>query len=180
MSDNADGTNTSNQDGNNSSGTTSTAGDGFTAITTQADFDKAIGDRVARERGKYSDYSDLKKKAGEFDKLAEANKSDIDKATDRTTKAEAEVATIPAKVADALRAHLVALHEIDTDDADLFLTGSDPELLLKQVTRLLAQKGEQSDDRKKKGNHVPREGQNTSSNHSDPKRDFLRDLTGTD
>lgn len=172
MGTNADGTNTSTQDGNDSSGTTSTAGGEFTAITTQADFDKAIGERVTRERAKYADYADLKTKASEFDKLAEANKSDLDKATDRTTKAEAEVATIPAKVADALRAHLITLHEIDADDAELFLTANDPDLLLKQVQRLIGRESE----RKKKGNHVPREGANTTKPGDDPMREFARDL----
>ena len=105
--------------------------------------------------------------------LEDANKSEIDKAMDRVTKAEAEVASVPAKVADALRAHLVALHEIPADDAELFLTANDPDLLLKQVTRLVGRDVQ----RKKQGNHVPREG-NTSSAADTPALETVRGLFG--
>lgn len=116
---------------------------------------------------------DLKTKAQRLDEIEEAQKSETEKAADRIAKAEAEVATVPTKVADALREHLVALHEIDKDDAELFLTANEPELLLKQVTRLLGQ----SDKRKKQNNVSPREG-NPPSPTTDSKRNFLRDLTG--
>ena len=151
-------TSTSTQDGNNSSGDTSAAGDEFKPITSQEDLNRLITDRVNRERAKYADYKDVKAKASKLDEIEQANKSEIDKAMDRVTKAEAEVATIPAKVADGLRNHLVALHKIDADDAELFLTANDPELLLKQVTRLLERGVEQQSERKKHGNHVPLEG----------------------
>lgn len=95
--------------------------------------------------------------------IEEAQKSETEKAADRIAKAEAEVATVPNRVADALRVHLVALHEIDKDDAELFLTGTEPELLLKQVTRLLGQ----SDKRKKQGNRVPSEGTTPISRESE-------------
>ena len=159
MSEAATGTDASNTDGNQTSETTSTAGDEFKPITSQDDLNKVIADRVQRERAKYADYKDVKTKAAEYDKLAEANKSEIEKATDRVTKAEAEVAKVPTLVADALRAHLVELHKIDAARAELYLTASDPDLLLKQVAGLV----DLDADRKKKGNHVPREGANTST-----------------
>lgn len=159
MSDAAPGTDTSNTDGNQTSEPTSTAGDEFKPITSQDDLNKVLNERLTRERAKFADYKDVKTKAAEYDKLAEANKSEIDKAMDRVTKAEAEVASVPNKVADALRAHLVTLHEIDADDAELFLTANDPELLLKQVSRLTGRES----DRKAKNNHVPNEGKNPSS-----------------
>ena len=118
---------------------------------------------------------DLKAKATRLDEIEEAQKTESEKAADRIAKAEAEVATVPAKVAEALRSHLVALHQIDSDDAELFLTANEPELLLKQVTRLLGQ----SDKRKRSNNVVPREG-NTPTPSDDPKRAFLRGLTGSD
>lgn len=154
----ADGTESSSTDGNETGGTTSTAGDEFKPITSQDDLNRVIADRVQRERAKYADYKDVKTKAAEYDKLAEANKSEIEKANDRVTKAEAEVAKVPTLVADALRTHLIARHEIDKDDAELFLTASEPELLLKQVDRLLAQGAPQ-----RKTNHVTREGNNPSA-----------------
>lgn len=102
--------------------------------------------------------------------IEDAQKSESEKVADRIAKAEAEVASVPAKVADALREHLVTLHEIDKDDAELFLTATEPELLLKQVTRLVGQ----SD--KRKTNTVPREGKTPSPSGDDEVREFARGL----
>ena len=126
----------------------------------------------AREQEKRAkDNADAAKRLAEIE---DAQKSESEKVAERIAKAEAEVASIPSKVAEALRDHLVALHEIDKDDADLFLTASDPELLLKQVTRLLGQQG-----KRKKALVVPGEGK-TQTASSDPTREFLRNLTGSD
>lgn len=104
--------------------------------------------------------------------LEDAQKTESEKAADRVAKAEAEVAELPAKVSAALRDHLVSLHEIETEDADLFLTATDPELLLKQVNRLLSQ----SDTRRKKGPVVPGEGHTPDPPKADEMRDFTRQL----
>ena len=114
---------------------------------------------------------ELKAKASRLDEIEEAQKTETERNADRIAKAEAEVATVPAKVADALKSHLVTLHEIDSEDAELFLTATEPDLLLKQVTRLLGQ----SD--KRRNNHVPREGQNPAAATSDEAA-FARDLFG--
>lgn len=42
-------------------------GSEFKAPATQADLDRIVQDRVARERAKYADYEDLKAKAGQVD-----------------------------------------------------------------------------------------------------------------
>lgn len=105
--------------------------------------------------------------------IEDAQKTESERTADRIAKADAEVASVPSKVAEALRDHLVALHEIDKDDAELFLTATEPELLLKQVTRLLGQ----SDKRKSTNNVVPREGNTPKSPGSDGKREFLRTVT---
>jgi predicted phage tail protein len=102
--------------------------------------------------------------------LEDAQKSESEKAADRIAKAEAEVASVPTKVADALREHLVALHEIDEDDAELFLTATDPALLLKQVSRLVGQAD-------KRTNRVPREGA-TPQPKADERAAFADFLTG--
>lgn len=132
-----------------------------------------LAERLAR--AKPTDYDDLKTKAARLDELELANKSEVDKAKDAAAKAAAEVATVPAKVADALRTHLIGLHEISTEDAELFLTATNPELLIKQAERLVANHA----DRKTHGNRVPREGQ-ISKPVDDDRRDFLRQLTGRD
>jgi predicted phage tail protein len=112
--------------------------------------------------------------AKRLSELEDAQKSETEKAADRIAKAEAEVASLPTKVADALRTHLVALHEIDKDDAELFLTATDPELLLKQVTRLIGQS-----DKRKKTHVVPGEGKTPSITPGDAdRRAFVRQLTG--
>lgn len=58
----------------------------FAAITTQADLDRIIGTRLAREREKYADYDDLRAKAAEHDKALEAAKSDHEKAVEAARK----------------------------------------------------------------------------------------------
>lgn len=174
MPEEAVGTNESTTDGNQTSGTTSTAGDTFTAITSQADLDKAIGPRLERERAKFAGFDDLKAKAAKFDELAEANKSEIEKANEKAATAQAELDKVPAKVADALRTYLVGLHKdvIDDDKASLFLTASDPELLLKQVQALVGTEA----DRKKNGNRAPREGQTPDTSGTGGEREFVRGL----
>lgn len=116
---------------------------------------------------------DLKVKAKRLAEIEESQKSEAEKTADRITKAEAEVASIPAKVAEALKTHLVALHSFDAEDAELFLTATEPELLLKQVTRLLGQ----SDKRQRK-NHVAREGANPTAEPTSDMREFTRQLFG--
>ncbi|ABE67263.1 scaffolding protein [Mycobacterium phage Sweets] len=95
----------------------------------------------------------LKPKAKLVDDAEEAKKTDAQKIADLQAKVDAQ----PKAVAEALREHLVELHGIDKDDAELFLTGDTPELLLKQVGRLLEQGGAGGSKRKnyvqKEGNH---------------------------
>lgn len=152
--------------GNETSGETPAAGAEPKQITLTS---KQLAERL--ERAKPTDYDDLKAKAARLDELEEASKSEVEKATERITKAEAEVAQVPAKVADALRTYLVDLHSIDEDKAALFLTGSEPDLLLRQVKALVGE----GVDRKKHGNFAPREGSQTTQT-TDKKRDFLRGL----
>lgn len=149
-----EGTSEQPNDGGNTSG--------FTPPASQVELNRIISERVSRERAKYADYEDLKSKAAQ---IAEAN--------EKAAQAEVSVAEIPAKVAGVLRDHLVALHGIEKDDADLFLTANDPELLLKQVQRLVG---------RGTGNAtliVPREGNHTSAAESS-EREFTRNLFSGD
>jgi hypothetical protein len=109
----------------------------------------------------------LKVAAAELATIKDAQKSTEQRAADRTSAADAEIAKIPAKVSDALRVHLVALHKIPAEDAELFLTASDPEVLLKQVERLVARGAEDVAASKKHGNFVAREGSTSHSADSD-------------
>ena len=58
---------------------------------TQSELDAIIGDRLARAKEKYSDYETLKDKASKFDQLEEASKTELQRATERAEKAEAEL-----------------------------------------------------------------------------------------
>jgi hypothetical protein len=117
--------------------------------------------------------NDLETKAARLAELEDAAKSTEERNADRIAQAEAAAASVPAKVADALRTHLVALHEIDQEDAELFLTATDPDLMLKQVSRLLGQQD------KRRKNHVPREGQTpTVAAETADLREFTHQLFG--
>ena len=95
--------------------------------------------------------AELKPKAKIVDEAAEAKKTDAEKIAGLQAKLDAQ----PKAVADALRDHLVALHEIPKERAELFLTGDTPELMLRQVTALLEDSGSGGSKRK---NYVNKEG----------------------
>jgi hypothetical protein len=77
-----------NEDGNNS-GTTSTAGsEGFKPPATQEELNRIIADRVKRTEAKYAGFSDLKKKAEQFDAMTDAQKTELQRAQDRAEAAE--------------------------------------------------------------------------------------------
>ena len=148
---------------------------GYTPPATQQDLNRIITERVNRAKATFGDYEDLKGKAAKFDALEASNLTENEKTANRLSAADAEVAKVPAKVAEALRAHLVTLHEIPAERAELFLTANDPELLLRQVQELVKDAAEGS---KKRGNHVPREGSATHSAESD-ERETTRSLFGS-
>lgn len=104
--------------------------------------------------------------------LEESQKSEADKQTDRIKQLETEAESARR---DALRFKVASEFGIASERAELLLTGSDEETMRRQAEAL---KGE-SDERKKQGNRAPSEGR-TQSSTSDPKRDFLRGLTGSD
>lgn len=69
----------------------------------QAEFDRIINERLARERGKYKDYNDLKTKASKFDELDAANKSDLEKLTGDRDNWKSQAEANGAKALRALR-----------------------------------------------------------------------------
>lgn len=147
-------------------------GDEFTAITSQADLDKVIGERIARERSKFSDYRDLKAKAERLDALEAATQTEADRTAERIAAAEAAAAKAAA---DTLRWRIAARHGITDDDAELFLTGTDEDTLVRQAERLAGRKAE-ADSR---GNQVPLEGTGSPKPADDELRRFTRQLFRT-
>lgn len=119
-----------------------------------------------------AEIKELKAKAKRLDDLERAQMSEAEKAAERIAKAEAAAASVPAEVTKHLKAHLVTLDEIDSEDADLFLTATDPELLLKQHARLLDKLG-----KRKHKNHVPLEGKPPrNAEPTNDMREFTRNL----
>ena len=57
---------------------------------TQAELDAVLAERLQRERSKYADYASLKQKAEAYDQSVEANKTELQKATDRAEALQAE------------------------------------------------------------------------------------------
>lgn len=126
-----------------------------------------LAERLAR--AKPSDYDDLKAKAARLEEIEAANKSEIEKALEKAATAEQRAAQAEA---DALRWKVAAKHGISDEDAELFLTGTDEETLTKQAERL----SERVTDRKKTGNHVPREGTTPPGQPASDLREFTRGL----
>lgn len=76
---------------------------------TQADIDRIVQDRLARERAKFADYDDLKEKASKFDELDAASKTELDKAREAAQRAQAERDAALSKASEiSKRAALVA------------------------------------------------------------------------
>ena len=137
-------------------------------------FDAEYVDKLRKEAARYRNEAKSNAEAAKrLAQLEEAQKSDTEKVADRIAKAEAEVASVPAKVAEALKGHLVALHGIDEKKAELYLTATEPELLLRQVTGLV----ELTDKPKK--NHVPREGATPPSQPHTEELAFVREIFGS-
>lgn len=72
---------------------------------TQADLDRIVQDRLAKEKGKYADYDDLKTKAQKLEEIEQANASEAEKAAKRAEQAEAKVSAATDKLR---RANLLA------------------------------------------------------------------------
>lgn len=103
----------------------------FAPITSQEDFEKRLGGRLAQERKKYEDYDQLKEKAAEYDKYVESQKTEAQKNAERLAALEKENETLkfeklrdkvaqekklPAKLAARLRGATQAELEADADE----------------------------------------------------------------
>ena len=58
---------------------------------TQSEMNAIIQDRLNRERGKYADYEALKEKAAQFDAAQEAGKTELQKATEKVSRLQAQL-----------------------------------------------------------------------------------------
>lgn len=68
---------------------------------TQSEVDAIVSDRLKRERSKYEGYEELKAKAEKLDAIEEASKTELQKATERAERLEAELNSM--KKTDSIR-----------------------------------------------------------------------------
>jgi septal ring factor EnvC (AmiA/AmiB activator) len=104
----------------------------FEPITSQEDFNKRIGERLAGVKRKYADYDELKSKATEFDALQEASKSEVQKLQENYTTLQKELNTERRKAFAAVKGIPVAA-----------VTGDTPEEWEAAAEALLAWRAEQ-------------------------------------
>lgn len=61
---------------------------------TQAELDEIVKSRLAKERAKYGDYETLQEKASKFDEMEEANKTELQKATEKADALQKQIDTM--------------------------------------------------------------------------------------
>lgn len=106
---------------------------------TQSQLDEVLKERLARERGKYADYEELAEKAKAYDDAKEADATELQKATTRAEKAEAELKAYAEKEKHAaLVKKVMDENKVDAKYASL-LTASDEDGLVEQA-KLLTEK----------------------------------------
>jgi hypothetical protein len=130
--------------------------------------------KLRRESARYREQAKENAAAAEeLAKLRDEQKTADERATEREAAAKQQLEAIPALVAKELRTYLIDMHQIDDEDAELFLTAQSPELLRKQVERLNARRGGRA-------NNVPREGTNPKPAPANEAAAFAKQLfTGT-
>ena len=133
-------------------------------------FDAEYVKKLRAESAKYRTEAKANAKAAEQLAVIEAaNKTEAEKAAERLSVLEREATEARA---EALRFKIAAKFEVSEEDADLFLTGTDEETMTRQAKRL----ADRTAERKKAGNHVPREGKSTAPAQGDPLREFTEQL----
>lgn len=122
----------------------------FQPITSQEEFDKTLGKRLAAERAKYAGFEDLKVKASKYDELEAAKKTAEERLTERLQSLESENNTLkldklradvasakglPAKWAKRLTGTTREELEADADDLAETLPQPAPNVPLSQKPR---------------------------------------------
>lgn len=157
-------------EGQNQQGATAAAPPpAFTPPASQEDFDRIIADRLSRERAKFADYDAVKAKATEFDKLAEAQKSETEKALERAEAAEKKAAAYESEKQVAAWASEIAKGSPVPASA---LRGTSKEELAAHFEELKALIPEQSPKKGALGPYVPGEGSTPSGNLGGPGQEF--------
>lgn len=109
----------------------------FQSITSQEEFDKRLGDRLAREREKFADYAELKAKAAQLDAAEEAQKTELQKLTDKLAKAEGRANQLEGEM---LRLKVAQAKGLTAEQAE-FLAGDTEADLEARADKILALAG---------------------------------------
>ena len=102
---------------------------------TQAELDKVVAERLARERQKYEGFSELKEKATKFDELEAASKTELQKATERAERLEKELTSL--KKTEEVR-NIRAKVAREQDIPESLLTGETEEACIEQAKAINA------------------------------------------
>lgn len=152
---------------NDTSATTSGAGDDFKPITSQKELEQALRTRLDRERAKFKDYGDLKAKADKFDQVTEAQKSELQLAIERAEAAERKASSLETEREIAGWKSQVAKDPQYAGVTADVLRGSTLEEIEEHAASLKALMPEP-----KKGGSVPSEGRTVTSGKGDPATEF--------
>lgn len=116
------------------SGTENESGEGESRSReyTQAEIDEIVAKRVARVRKQYGDYEDMKKKAAKLDEIEAANKSELEKLTERNQQLAAQLAE--REHAALIQAACIK-HGVPADYMDL-VTGTDEDSIDKAAEKV--------------------------------------------
>lgn len=135
-------------------------------------FDAEYVDKLRKENAKYRTEAKANAEAAKrLAELEESQKSEAEKQAERIAELEKQ---IEGATVQAVRARMAAKYQIDPEDADLFLTGTDEETVEAQAKRL----SERVSASKNNPPPVSKEGAVTNAVGSDDEREFLRHLTG--
>ena len=151
------------------------SGEGGVKTFTQDEVNAMIGKRVNEVTAKYADYESLKEKAGKYDELEEANKTELQKANERADALQKQVDGFTK--ANKLRDIREKVSKETTVPAYL-LTGEDEETCKKQAEAILNFAKPNSYPGTKKNSGKAKSGANTGSSGDDSMREFARSLFG--
>ena len=121
-------------DGGQGGGGNQNAGGGGERTFTQSELEAIIGDRLARERGKYADYDDLKGKAEKYDEYQASQQTDLEKLQGQYE----ELLGKAARTEQALRISRAASKHGLSAEAAAFLSGETDEEVEAAAEKLAA------------------------------------------
>ena len=131
---------------------------------TQEELNAIVGKRLAEEKSKFADYEDLKAKASKFDEMEEANKSELQKATERANALETELNGLKKAEEVRLMRENVAK---ETGIPSNLLTGSTEEECKAQAEAIKAYAQPSGYPKVKDGGEIPKPNGSTQQQFAD-------------